>query len=734
MINQQVEKSLQEAYLMAQHEGHLFLTLEHLLYALIQQPTITTILDSCDADIDSLKGNLLNHLEKSEISEEPESPEQTPAFQRVFQNALRHVAAAQKKEMEPGDLLASILQEEDSYARFFLEEQGVFRLSVLQVISQDVHEKDESKLFDPDNKGELSLLKKFTEEYTSEDFIDKGPVLVGRAAELESIFEIFSRKFRNNVIILGEPGVGKSALVKGLAQRMKSKNCPPPFRDLKLFSLSIGQLVSGTKYRGDFEERLFGLLKELKNIPGAILHIDEIHMLIGAGAAGNSSMDASNLLKPILDENNLRIIGSSTHEEFQRTFGKDRALNRRFQNIMIQEPAYEEARKILKSIAKDLEEHHEIKISDPAIKSSILLSQRFMKDAFLPDKAIDLLDHASARQTLKNKVSNTIGVREIKESVSIIAKVPLSALLDQKRIDLEKLETELKSRIFSQDHAIEVITQSLRRHFAGLSIPDKTIGSFLLSGPTGVGKTELALQLATMLNINLIRFDMSEFSEQHSISRLLGAPPGYVGFGEGAQLTEAIKKNPNSILLLDEIEKAHPVMYDTLLQIMDNAKITDQNGQSADLQQILLLMTTNAGSRNSSSGIGFDGSTESVNREIKTAFAPEFRNRLDAIIKFNPLAKEAIHRVAERQLKLLAERLKKNNNTDLFWSKEVIEFISKNGYDPEMGARPMRRVIQRDIENKLADWILRNKNRRTCTISFDKKSESLYFDEISLRT
>ena len=330
-----------------------------------------------------------------------------------------------------------------------------------------------------------------------------------------------------------------------------------------------------------------------------------------------------------------------------------------------------------------------------------------MKEAFLPDKAIDLLDHAAARQKLSSKRRAAIGLREIKESVSIMAKVPLSALVDQKSIDLEKIENELKARIFTQDQAIEIITQSLRRHFAGLSVPDKTIGSFLLSGPTGVGKTELAIQLADLLNIPLTRFDMSEFSEQHSVSRLLGAPPGYVGYGEGAQLTEAIKKNLHSILLLDEIEKAHPVMYDTLLQIMDSAKITDQNGQSADLQQVLLLMTTNAGSRNSNAGIGFDGLSASVNREIKTAFAPEFRNRLDAIIPFNPLDKEAIQQVAKKQLTLLADRLAKNSGTQLSWTEDVVEFIAKTGYDPEMGARPMRRVVQQEIENKLANWILK---------------------------
>ena len=730
MINQQVEKSLQEAYLMAQHEGHLFLTLEHLLYALIQQPAVTAILNSCDADIESLQKKLLTHLEQQEIGEEPDSPEQTPAFQRVFQNALRHVAAAQKKEMEPGDLLASILQEEDSYARFFLEEQGIFRLSVLEVISRDLHNEEAES----PEKGQNSLLEKFTEEYTTEPFLEKTPALVGRTTELETIFEIFSRKFRNNVILLGEPGVGKSALVKGLAQKMYNHQCPSAFNGQRLFSLSIGQLVSGTKFRGDFEERLFGLLKELKQIPGAILHIDEIHMLVGAGAAGNSNMDASNLLKPILDENSLRIIGSSTHEEFQRTFGKDRALNRRFQNIILSEPNDDEARKILTSIASDLEEHHDIAISSAAIKGAIQLSRRFMKEAFLPDKAIDLLDHAAARQKLSSKRRAAIGVREIKESVSIMAKVPLSALVDQKSIDLEEIENELKARIFTQDHAIEIITQSLRRHFAGLSVPDKTIGSFLLSGPTGVGKTELAIQLADLLNIPLTRFDMSEFSEQHSVSRLLGAPPGYVGYGEGAQLTEAIKKNPHSILLLDEIEKAHPVMYDTLLQIMDSAKITDQNGQSADLQQVLLLMTTNAGSRNSNAGIGFDGLSASVNREIKTAFAPEFRNRLDAIIPFNPLDKEAIQQVAKKQLSQLADRLAKNSGTQLSWTEDIVEFIAKTGYDPEMGARPMRRVVQQEIENKLANWILNNKGKKTCAISLDPETKEIYFEDTASKT
>ncbi len=725
MIAQELEVSLHMAFVEARQARYEFITVEHLLLALLDNPSASEVLKACNADLSELRKMLGDFIRDNtpvvpgtaEVDTQP-----TLGFQRVIQRAIMHVQSASngKKEVTGANVLVAIFGEKDSHAVYYLHQQGVTRLDVVNFIShgvrkngqQDVPKQTEGAEEMQSETGvpKESPLDLYTQNLNREAVAGKIDPLIGREDEIERLIQVLCRRRKNNPLLVGEAGVGKTALAEGLAWRITQKTVPEVLQKAVVYALDMGALLAGTKYRGDFEQRLKAVLKQLDENPGSILFIDEIHTIIGAGSASGGTLDASNLLKPALSGGQLKCIGATTFAEFRNVFEKDHALARRFQKIDINEPTVEQTVQILRGLKTRFENHHNVKYSVSALITAAELSARFINDRHLPDKAIDVIDEAGAAQRVlpKSKQKKTIGKAEIEEIISKIARIPPQTVNQDDRSKLQNLDRDLKNVVFGQDAAIDALSASIKMARAGLGKMDKPIGAFLFSGPTGVGKTEVARQLAFALGIDLIRFDMSEYMERHAVSRMIGAPPGYVGFDQGGLLTEAITKKPHAVLLLDEIEKAHPDIFSILLQVMDHGTLTDNNGRKADFRNIIIIMTTNAGAESlQKSSMGFTNRKEVGDEmmDIKRMFTPEFRNRLDAIISFRPLNEEIILRVVDKFLMQLEEQLHEKK-VDVVFTPALRRFLAKKGFDPLMGARPMLRLIQDLIRKALADELL----------------------------
>jgi len=723
MLARELEISLNLAIQFARNANHEIITVEHLLMSLLDNPSAIEVIKGCGGDIETLRGQLKTFLDDQVPHNNEESAKTDPqpglGFQRVIQRAIIHVQSSGQKEVDGCNVLVAIYSERESHAVYFLNQQDVGRLDVVNYISHGVGRgASDSGDFDSasDNEGDDSAqeaegaLKAFATNLN--DLAAEGKIdpLIGRALEVERTQQILCRRRKNNPLLVGEAGVGKTAIAEGLAKNIVDGNVPEILQDATIFALDLGLLVAGTKYRGDFEQRLKSVLKELQETDGAVLFIDEIHTIIGAGSASGGAMDASNLLKPLLASGSLKCIGSTTFQEYRTIFEKDRALSRRFQKVDIGEPSVEETIEILRGLKTRFEEHHDVTYTQPALRTAAELSARYINDRFLPDKAIDVIDEAGAYNQLlaKSKRKRTVSVKDIETVVSKIARIPPKTVSVTDKESLINLDRDLKNMVFGQDAAIEGLVSAIKLSRAGLGNAEKPISSFLFSGPTGVGKTEVTRQLAMTLGIELVRFDMSEYMERHTVSRLIGAPPGYVGFDQGGLLTEAITKNPHAVLLLDEIEKAHPEVFNILLQVMDYGTLTDNNGRKADFRNVIIIMTTNAGaeqiSRNTMGFVSQDHSTDS-NLAIQKLFTPEFRNRLDSIIQFNSLDESTINHVVNKFiLELEQQLLERNVRIEL--DPEVRTWLAVKGFDPVMGARPMARLIHDKIKRELADELL----------------------------
>jgi len=725
MIAQELEVSLHMAFVEARQARHEFITVEHLLLALLDNPSAAEVLRACAVNIEDLRKTLTNFIGDNtptvpgaaEVDTQP-----TLGFQRVIQRAIMHVQSASngKKEVTGANVLVAIFGEKDSHAVYYLHQQGVTRLDVVNFISHGVRkdqQPDAQKSSEgaedgaaPEGQQKESALDQFTQNLNKLAAEGKIDPLIGREGEVERVIQTLCRRRKNNPLLVGEAGVGKTAIAEGLAWRITQGDVPEVLQNAVVYSLDMGALLAGTKYRGDFEQRLKAVLKQLKDNPNGILFVDEIHTIIGAGSASGGTLDASNLLKPALSNGQLKCIGATTFTEFRGVFEKDHALSRRFQKIDVNEPSVEQTIQILRGLKSRFEEHHGVKYSASALTSAAELAARFINDRHLPDKAIDVIDEAGAAQRIlpKSKQKKTIGKSEIEDIISKIARIPPQTVNQDDRSKLQTIERDLKNVVFGQDPALEALGSAIKVARAGLGKADKPIGSFLFSGPTGVGKTEAAKQLAFIMGIELIRFDMSEYMERHAVSRLIGAPPGYVGFDQGGLLTEAITKKPHAVLLLDEIEKAHPDIFNILLQVMDHGTLTDNNGRKADFRNVIIIMTTNAGAESlQKRTIGFTEKKEAGDEmaDIKRMFTPEFRNRLDAIISFRALDEEIILRVVDKFLMQLEEQLHEKKVEAIF-SENLRSFLAKKGFDPLMGARPMSRLIQDMIRKALADELL----------------------------
>ena len=724
MIAQELEVSLHMAFVEARQARHEFITVEHLLLALLDNPTAAAVLRACAANIDDLRKNLTHFINDNtpvvsgtdEIDTQP-----TLGFQRVIQRAMMHVqsTANSKKEVTGANVMVAIFGEKDSHAVYYLHQQGITRLDVVNFIShgitknaaqQGAGSESESNETEGEKEQRQTALDQFTQNLNTMALQGKIDPLIGREAEVERVIQVLCRRRKNNPLLVGEAGVGKTAIAEGLAWRITQKDVPEILESAEVYSLDMGSLLAGTKYRGDFEQRLKAVLKQLKENTNAVLFIDEIHTLIGAGSASGGTLDASNLLKPALSSGQLKCIGATTYNEYRGIFEKDHALSRRFQKIDVNEPTVEQTVQILRGLKSRFEEHHGVKYSANALTTAAELAARFINDRHLPDKAIDVIDEAGAAQRIlpPAKRKKTIGKTEIEEIIAKIARIPPQNVSSDDRSKLATIERDLKNVVFGQEPAIEALAASIKMARSGLGKPEKPIGAFLFSGPTGVGKTEVAKQLAFILGIDLIRFDMSEYMERHAVSRLIGAPPGYVGFDQGGLLTEAIAKKPHAVLLLDEIEKAHPDVFNILLQVMDHGTLTDNNGRKADFRNVIIIMTTNAGAEAlQKNRIGFKDSKEAGDEmgDIKRMFTPEFRNRLDAIISFKALDEDIILRVVDKFLMQLEEQLHEKK-VDIVFDENLRTYLAKKGFDPLMGARPMARLIQDMIRRALADELL----------------------------
>src|SRR5216684_4474060 len=753
-ITKELESTLGLAFAEAKARRHEHVTLEHLLYALLRDPVAARILRACGARLPELRRELEQHLDESQPSlprGADREPEHTQAFKRVLERAALQVQSSGKEQIDGGNVLVAFYRERDSHAVYLLERQGITRLDLLRYISHGALKVRDPSAMRQYEEGEPGSDR---EQHAHDDEDEEAPAddplgaycvdlvaraaagkidpLVGRVAELERTIQILCRRRKNNPIFVGESGVGKTAIAEGLALRLAENGVPAVLKGAPLYALDLGALLAGTKFRGQFEERLKGVVKALAKKPGAILFIDEIHMLVGAGATSGGSMDASNLLKPALADGTLRCIGSTTFHEFKASFDRDKALARRFQKIEILEPSHEESVQILQGLKSRYEEHHGVKFSDEALKAAVELSAKHLVDRHLPDKAIDVLDEAGSLQRMQpeDKRVAIIGVPEIEQVVAKIARIPPRSVSSDDKAALKSMAPELKKVVFGQDAAIEALASAILLSRSGLGNPLKPIGSFLFSGPTGVGKTELAKQLARIMGVPLIRFDMSEYMEKHTVSRLIGAPPGYVGFDQGGLLTDAIRKQPHAVLLLDEVEKAHPDVFDILLQVMDHATLTDNNGRQSDFRHVVLIFTTNAGAREMSAArMGFGagprafmvaGTTLGVTNEsfsldstaggdakkaIERTFSPEFRNRLDGWIAFSSLAMEVVERIVDKQIDELRAQLREKN-VELQLQPEARQWLATNGFSPQFGARPMARLIQSAVKKPLAERIL----------------------------
>ena len=722
MLSNELEYCLNDAFHQAREARHEYLTVEHLLLAILDTPKVREVLKACGADLAKLKQDLKEHLEQSTPKlDEAEDNEVQPTlgFQRVLQRAVFHVQSSGKKEVGVGNVLVAIFSEKQSHAVYLLNRQNISRLDVVNYISHGLSKIAEEKTDkeegasaegDRDADGGGSALEKYAanlNRMAQEGRIDP---LIGRKLEVERTIEILCRRRKNNPLYVGEAGVGKTAIAEGLARLIVEGKVPEVLSDCTIYSLDMGSLIAGTKYRGDFEKRLKGVITELKKIPGAILFIDEIHTVIGAGAASGGVMDASNLIKPVLTNGELRCIGSTTYQEYRGIFEKDHALARRFQKIDVVEPSVSETIEILQGLKPRFEEHHSIKYADDAIVAAAELAARHINERHMPDKAIDVVDEAGARQRLKPIAERepTVEVRHIEEVIARMARIPAKSVSSSDREVLKTLERNLKLVIFGQDKAIEALASSIKMARSGLGDQRKPVGSFLFSGPTGVGKTEVTRQLAIAMGIEFIRFDMSEYMERHTVSRLIGAPPGYVGFDQGGLLTESIAKHPHCVLLLDEIEKAHPDVFNLLLQVMDHGTLTDNNGRKADFRHVIIVMTTNAGAHEMNRpSIGFthvDHASDGM-EAVKRLFSPEFRNRIDAIIQFAPLDTTTIERVVDKLIVEVEAQLEQKG-VQLTLDDAARRWVAIKGYDPKMGARPMARVIQEYIKRPLAEELL----------------------------
>ncbi|MFK3738615.1 ATP-dependent Clp protease ATP-binding subunit ClpA [Massilia sp. TN1-12] len=743
MIAQELEVSLHMAFVEARQARHEFITVEHLLLALLDNPSAAEVLRACAVNIDDLRKTLTNFIGDNtptvpgtgEVDTQP-----TLGFQRVIQRAIMHVQSASngKKEVTGANVLVAIFGEKDSHAVYYLHQQGVTRLDVVNFISHGVRKDqqiDSQKASEGVEEAQVegqtkeSPLDQFTQNLNKAAADGRIDPLIGREEEVERVIQILCRRRKNNPLLVGEAGVGKTAIAEGLAWRIVQEDVPEILQNAVVYSLDMGALLAGTKYRGDFEQRLKAVLKQLKDTPNGILFIDEIHTIIGAGSASGGTLDASNLLKPALANGQLKCIGATTFTEFRGVFEKDHALSRRFQKVDVNEPSVEQTVQILRGLKSRFEEHHGVKYSASALSTAAELAARFINDRHLPDKAIDVIDEAGAAQRVlpKSKQKKTIGKTEIEDIIAKIARIPPQSVNQDDRSKLQTIDRDLRNVVFGQDPAIDALASAIKMARAGLGKQDKPIGSFLFSGPTGVGKTEVAKQLAFILGIELVRFDMSEYMERHAVSRLIGAPPGYVGFDQGGLLTEAITKKPHAVLLLDEIEKAHPDIFNILLQVMDHGTLTDNNGRKADFRNVIIIMTTNAGAESlTKRSVGFVDSKAAGDEmaDIKRMFTPEFRNRLDAIISFRALDEEIILRVVDKFLMQLEEQLHEKKVEAVFTEK-LRKFLGAKGFDPQMGARPMSRLIQDMIRKALADELLfgRLVNGGRVTVDLNEKDD-----------
>ena len=739
MIAQELEVSLHMAFMDARQKRHELITVEHLLLAMIDNPTAADVLRACGAKLEVLRAELNQYIEEhtpTVAGEEEVDTQPTLGFQRVIQRAMLHVQSSGKKEVTGANVLVAIYGEKDSHAVFFLHQQGITRLDIVNFISHGVAkipesgERTEGADAETDAEGSpAGALESYTLNLNTQVAAGKIDPLIGRGPELERVIQTLCRRRKNNPLLVGEAGVGKTAIAEGLASRIVGKEIPEVLANATVYSLDMGALLAGTKYRGDFEQRLKAVMKQLAEKPDAILFIDEIHTLIGAGAASGGTLDASNLLKPALSNGTLKCIGATTYQEYRGVFEKDHALSRRFQKIDVSEPSIAETIEILKGLKSRFEEHHSVKYSASALTTAAELSAKYINDRHLPDKAIDVIDEAGAAQRIlpKNKQKKIIGNKEIEDIVAKIARIPPKNISSDDRSALKTLERDLKAVVFGQDKAIEVLTSAVKMARSGLGQNNKPIGSFLFSGPTGVGKTEVAKQLAYIMGVELIRFDMSEYMERHAVSRLIGAPPGYVGFDQGGLMTEAITKQPYCVMLLDEIEKAHPDIFNILLQVMDHGTLTDNNGRKADFRNVTIIMTTNAGAENlAQAAIGFTNSKQAGDEaaDIKRLFSPEFRNRLDATVSFKSLSQDIIIRVVDKFLMQLEDQLHEKK-VEVTFSDALKAYLGKKGFDPLMGARPMARLIQDTIRKALADELLFGKlaNGGAVHVDIDDKDE-----------
>jgi len=754
MLSKQLELALIKAIKEAKTKQHEYVTIEHMLYGLLHDDLARHIIDKCGGNNENIKERLERFFETGMpvIKNQDSEPAQTVAFNRVLQRAVSHVQSCGKKQVDTGDVLVSILTEPDSHAVYFLGSEGVGRLEVVEYIS---HGLPENLQREPLPKGppsapgkkkqqkssSASALEDFTVNYTKRAAEGNIDPLIGREDELRRMMQVLCRRKKNNPILVGEPGVGKTAMAEGLALRIhedslerakkepdKDKLVPDLLEGTEIYMLDLGNLVAGTKYRGDFEKRLKEVVQAIEKMENAILFIDEMHTIIGAGATSGGSMDASNLLKPSLQAGTIRCIGSTTYEEYKNHIEKDRALSRRFQKIDIEEPSVEDTCDILRGLQSRYEEHHKIKYSKNAIISTAELADRYINDRYLPDKAIDVMDEVGAAFRLAGKTGKTAGIRDVERIVSKIARVPVSSKVMDDTKDLRQLGKKLKTVIFGQDEALDAVEMAVKRSRAGLGNPNSPTGSFLFAGPTGVGKTEVARQLAASLSINFERFDMSEYMEKHAVARLIGAPPGYVGFDQGGLLTDAIRKHPYSVLLLDEIEKAHPDVFSILLQVMDHSTLTDNSGWRADFRNVILIMTTNAGAREiSEQSIGFIGNSKGKDQKvIKNLFTPEFRNRLDAIITFTTLSMETVEKVVEKMVGELQSQLSEKD-IRISLTASARRWLATEGYEPTYGARPLRRLIMKEIGDPLTDEILFGSLKKGGSVKIGRKKGKTTF-------
>ncbi|MFZ0106486.1 MAG: ATP-dependent Clp protease ATP-binding subunit ClpA [Thiobacillus sp.] len=749
MIAQELEVTLHMAFMDARQKRHEFISVEHLLLAMLDNPSAVEVLRACGAKIEDMREQLGKFIEEhtpkvagtDEVDTQP-----TLGFQRVIQRAILHVQSSGKKEVTGANVLVAVFGEKDSHAVYFLSQQGVTRLDIVNFISHGITKTTPSEPVRSDEASEASTepapaspLDSFAQNLNAQALAGKIDPLIGRDNELERVIQTLCRRRKNNPLLVGEAGVGKTAIAEGLARRIIEGSVPEILAQSTVYALDMGALLAGTKYRGDFEQRLKGVLKQLTDNPKAILFIDEIHTLIGAGAASGGTLDASNLLKPALSSGQLRCIGATTYTEYRGIFEKDHALSRRFQKIDVPEPSVTETVAILRGLKSRFEDHHGVKYTSAALTTAAQLSARYISDRHLPDKAIDVIDEAGAAQRIlpKSKQKRTITPKEIEDIIAKIARIPAKTVSSDDKNSLKTLDRDLKAVVFGQDAAIDALSTAIKMSRSGLGNPQKPIGNFLFSGPTGVGKTEVARQLAYILGVELIRFDMSEYMERHAVSRLIGAPPGYVGFDQGGLLTEAVNKHPYAVVLLDEVEKAHPDIFNVLLQVMDHGTLTDTNGRKADFRNVVLIMTTNAGAEMlNKATIGFSSARESGDEmsEIRRMFTPEFRNRLDAIIPFAPLSEPIILQVVDKFLMQLEEQLHEKK-VEASFTDALKRYLAKQGFDPLMGARPMARLIQDTIRKALADELLFGRLAQGGHVVVDVDSDDkvrLQFEEVAL--